>query len=111
MVIMSTTDALETGLERAEIRTNTTEIREVKAGGAAVREVEAEAAVPKPRPRNGAKTPAAAASAAASNAAIANPAKGREFIAEVDCIYNGRYVTAGTIVFAEADRIPHFRRA
>jgi hypothetical protein len=36
--------------------------------------------------------------------------KQNKFIAEADCIYDGRYVTAGTIVFAEADEIPHFKR-
>lgn len=35
----------------------------------------------------------------------------RVFIAEVDCIYEGRYVTAGTRVSAAVERIPHFRSA
>jgi hypothetical protein len=35
----------------------------------------------------------------------------REFIAEVDCIYNGRYTAAGTRVTAATKSIPHFRRA
>jgi hypothetical protein len=39
------------------------------------------------------------------------PPPRREFIAEVDCIYNGGYVSAGTRVTAEAEHIPHFRRA
>jgi hypothetical protein len=33
----------------------------------------------------------------------------REFVAEVNCIYQGRYTYAGTKVFSEAKEIPHFR--
>jgi hypothetical protein len=34
-----------------------------------------------------------------------------EFIAEADCIYEGRYTTEGTRVTAAVESIPHFRRA
>jgi hypothetical protein len=35
----------------------------------------------------------------------------REFVAEVDCIYRGKYAAAGTRIRADAESLPHFRRA
>ncbi|MDR2020673.1 MAG: hypothetical protein LBQ14_07925 [Treponema sp.] len=63
--------------------------------------------------QSAAGTPVSGGSTTGTGAAAPAPATGtfREFIAEVDCIYRGRYVTAGTRVTAEAERIPHFRRA
>jgi hypothetical protein len=33
-----------------------------------------------------------------------------EFVAEVDCIYNGLYTSAGTRIQAAAESVPHFKR-
>ena len=64
---------------------------------------------PPRRPRPPGRTPAPQQPDAP--AADAAPETFREFIAEVDCIYEGRYVAAGTRVIAAAESIPHFRTA